>query len=176
MKAIRINRLAKNWLLILKYVDAFVVCSGIGDVIRPSQSNPCANCGSLQKNHDYLAVPITCMKNLMWKNGKVLPAILTQNVVMEISNSQSWTISRRPFANCKHCCENAIKCCKSFTSTAIFQRITTTENALIFRRLERLRTLAEKESSFNVPWKRSSCLADRWNRCVAGGAYDDCTA
>jgi hypothetical protein len=125
MKEIKINRSGQEWLRVSRYVDALVVCSGIGEVIIPSQNIECAACGSLQKDRDYLAVPLSCMKTLMWNNGKEFPEVLLQDTQVEISEDLSWKIPTNPFGMCKHSSNGNTHNCAGWKAPEIFQHITT---------------------------------------------------
>jgi hypothetical protein len=118
MKKIPIKASGRNWLGLIKNVDAIVVCSGIGQVITAADYWKCDRCRSLPIGLDYLAAPLSCLGLLTRRNGGELKDI-TETVRICISDNRSWALSGDPFARCTHDDKSEMTCWEG----NIFQKI-----------------------------------------------------
>lgn len=121
VKKVPIKTEGKNWLKILNDVDAVVVCSGIGEVISPADSinRRCDKCNSLPGGLDYLAAPISCLKELVERNGGILEDLIP-TAQIELPNENIWAICGNPFRKCPHDQNSTTTC---WEVTGVLQQI-----------------------------------------------------
>jgi hypothetical protein len=132
MKKIKIQKKGRTWLDITDYVDAVVVCSGVGDVVTPSNllGRESDRCNSLPKGLDYLAAHMSCLVELVKRFGrpeKQLAPILPDPCI-PISKAL-WTVIGDPFDTCTHT-NHSKTCC--WDEKKILQRLTRHDNILRF--------------------------------------------
>ncbi|PVH95406.1 hypothetical protein DM02DRAFT_690192 [Periconia macrospinosa] len=92
---------AKNWLEIVKAVDAVVVCSELGEAITAVEGNgrKSTSCNMLPKNLDYLAATLPCLARLVDREGGEL-SLGGQPV--KIAENTIWELRGDPFGVCQH--------------------------------------------------------------------------
>ena len=100
MKRVNIKSQGKCWFSIVNNADAMVVCANLGQAITPVDENNQRNpyCNVLPPGSDYLAVPLSCLTELILRKGRQDSDLnRNQNEVFKISEDHFWNISGNPF-------------------------------------------------------------------------------
>jgi hypothetical protein len=129
IKELKLTSSSEAWSRLIPYVDAVVVCDGIGEIIKPK---PCDSrksniCNTLPQQQDFLAITISCMRTLLKRNGKRMPSALAGDV--EFCENWHWIVSEIPFPICrhlddpKHSCWDSRKVLQSIESGPVILRI-----------------------------------------------------
>jgi hypothetical protein len=105
MKRVSIKSPGKCWFSVVNKADAVVLCANLGQAITPvdenNQRNP--NCNILPPHLDYLAAPLSCLTELILRQGRQDPDLnAKQNEPFKISEDYFWNISGNPFEDCTH--------------------------------------------------------------------------
>ncbi|KAI9765621.1 MAG: hypothetical protein M1839_005415 [Geoglossum umbratile] len=105
MKRVSIKSQGRCWFDIINKVDAVVVCANLGEAITPAgqdnQRKP--DCSTLPSGFDYLAAPLSCLTELVQRQGvQDTDSNNTLNHNPGPSNQNSWRLSGNPFEVCPH--------------------------------------------------------------------------
>jgi len=85
--------------------NAVVLCANLGQAITPVDENNHRNpsCNILPPSSGYLAVPLSCLIELILRQGRQDPDLnAKQNETFKISDDHFWTILGNPFKDCTH--------------------------------------------------------------------------
>lgn len=105
MKRASVKSPGKCWFSIVNKADAVVLCANLGQAISPvdenNERNP--NCNILPPGSGYLAVPLSCLTELILRQGRQdLDLNEKQTEIFKISDDHFWKISGNPFDDCTH--------------------------------------------------------------------------
>ena len=78
MKLVPIKEDGRDWLHLVKFVDAIVICAGVGNAIEPAESysRKSAACNTVPSRFDYLTTTVSCLKNLINGEGREIQVSL----------------------------------------------------------------------------------------------------
>ena len=103
MRGARLGSSGKAWLPLASLVDAIVMCAGIGDVICKHPSDGDEQCSTLPEGRDCLGIPLSCLRTLMWRNGKAMPNMLHRpESTFDVSNNACLSLGSTCFEDCNH--------------------------------------------------------------------------
>jgi hypothetical protein len=124
MKRINVKTQGGCWFSVVNKADAVVVCANLGQAITPvdenNERNP--NCNVLPPGLNYLAVPLSCLTELIQRQGRRDPDLNgKQNESFKISDDHFWKVSGNPFEDCAH---NGQKTHTCWERDNLLQRVT----------------------------------------------------
>lgn len=92
----------RGWYGLSDLADAVVFCAGLGHAITADkvENRKCTKCTTLPANSYYLAASLSCLNELITRQGNVLAC--AQNREVKISKDHYWKISGNPFEDCTH--------------------------------------------------------------------------
>ena len=103
LRRARLGSSVKTWLPLASSVDSIVICAGIGDVICKHPSDGDEQCSTLPEGRDCLGIPMSCLRTLIRRNGKVMPDILhRRESTFDFSNKACLSLGSTCFEDCNH--------------------------------------------------------------------------
>jgi hypothetical protein len=95
---------AEAWLNLVELVDAILVCSKLGQALKPVPevplpATPC-DCIDLPTQSFYLAAHLWCLETLLERRNRHVS--LLQTTVVEIKKDCVWSLNGQPFRRCLH--------------------------------------------------------------------------
>lgn len=119
-----------SWYGLSDLADAVVFCAGLGDAITAGKggNGECMKCKTLPTNSYYLAASLSCLNELITRQGNVLAC--AQNGKITISKDHYWKISGNPFEDCTHD-DNSLESC--WCKTEIFQQVDQRSSLTLFK-------------------------------------------
>lgn len=132
----------RGWYGLSDLADAVVFCAGLGHAItaEKAENGKCAKCTTLPVNSYYLAASLSCLNELIIRQGNVLAC--AQNGEIKISKDHYWKISGNPFEDCTHSGNTSETC---WYKTEIVQQVDQRSVLTLFR------GNSQSQSSPNIP-------------------------
>lgn len=120
----------KSWYGLSDLADAVVFCAGLGHAItaEKAQNGKSTKCTTLPANSYYLAAPLSCLNELITRQGNILAC--AQNGEIKISKDHYWKISGNPFEDCAHDNNSSETC---WYKTGIVQQIDQRSGLTLFK-------------------------------------------
>ncbi|KAE9367218.1 hypothetical protein N431DRAFT_429912 [Stipitochalara longipes BDJ] len=101
---VKMSSPADAWLNLVELVDAILVCSKLGQALKPVPevplpTTPC-DCMNLPTQSLYLAAHLWCLEKLLERRNCHVSYL--QTAVVEIKKDRVWGLSGQPFRQCQH--------------------------------------------------------------------------
>ncbi len=132
----------RGWYGLSDLADAVVFCAGLGHAITAenAENGKCTKCTTLPVNSYYLAASLSCLNELIIRQGNVLAC--AQNGEIKISKDHYWKISGNPFEDCTHSGNTSETC---WYKTEIVQQVDQRSVLTLFK------GNSQSQSSPNIP-------------------------
>lgn len=133
---------ARGWYGLSDLADAVVFCARLGYAITAenAENGKCTKCTTLPVNSYYLAASLSCLNELIIRQGNVLAC--AQNGEIKISKDHYWKISGNPFEDCTHSGNTSEIC---WYKTEIVQQVDQRSVLTLFK------GNSQSQSSSNIP-------------------------
>lgn len=130
MRRTEIKSGGKGWYGLSDLADAVVFCAGLGHAITAGkvEDGTCTKCTTLPANFYYLAAPLSCLNELIKRQGNVLD--FAQNGEIKISKDHYWKISGNPFQDCTHDNNSSETC---WYKTGVIQQVDQRSGLALFK-------------------------------------------